>query len=385
MKSSRIVKLSPYKPGEQPKDRDYIKLNANENPYPPSPTVVQAVSSLLSLNPNAMALYPDPDSKKLREAVAELLNATGGVLSRTQILSDCSCVPAQKDGLAFEITPDMIFVGNGSDEVLSFVFYAFFGSDRFVVQPEHTYSFYPVYAGYYDIPLKKIPLKTDFSIDCDSMVQAAKDLDSGMIFANPNAPTGIALSREQVREMLLAAPKNRVHVVDEAYVDFGGESCLSLLADFPNLLIVRTFSKSLSFAGMRLGFAVANPELISTLHVVKDSFNHFPVDAITQVAGTAACGCPAYYVENAKSICKSREDFIVFLQNRGWQVLPSKTNFVLAAKEGLAGDEIYRRIKRQGVLVRHFAGCGVENFVRMTIGNPQQVESLKKAIVTLDD
>ena len=383
MQSKRILKLNPYKPGEQPKDRNYIKLNANENPYPPAPEVMTAVSNAILQNPMLMALYPDPNSVELRKKIADLLNVSGGVLCRTEICDD-KVNASEQDKIPFEVTPEMIFTGNGSDEVLSFIFYAFFDSDRPVIQPEHTYSFYPVYAGYYDIPLKKIPLNKDFTIDCQQMISSAVEAESSVIFANPNAPTGIAMTREQVRQMLLALPKNRVHVVDEAYVDFGGESCIPLLKEFPNLVIVRTFSKSLSFAGSRLGFVVANPDLIAALHCVKDSFNHFPVDTVTQIAGKMACECPSYYAKTAKAIVECREDFSGWLLERGWTVIPSSTNFILAKKEGFTGEEIYKRIKEQGILVRHFATPGVENFVRITIGNPEQMEELKKAIQTFD-
>lgn len=380
MQAQRMQWLNPYKPGEQPKDRQYIKLNANENPYPPSDLVRCALADFISTNPMSLALYPDPDSKQLREAIAGLLNQTGGVLCRTQISSDGMCRPAQQDALPFQITPDMVFVGNGSDEVLSFVFYAFFDGDRPLVQPEHTYSFYPVYAGYYGIPLKKVPLSSNFSIDCSAMLDVARSNDTSMILANPNAPTGLGLSRDQVRNLLAAAPRGRVHVVDEAYVDFGGESCLSLFAELPNLVVVRTFSKSLSFAGMRLGYAVANPELVAALHCVKDSFNHFPVDALAQVAGSAACSSVAYYAECARKIADERDSFCEFLRGRGWYVLPSCTNFVFASKPGVAGDEVYRFLKSRGILVRHFSAEGTERFVRITIGTPSQMAELKSMV-----
>lgn len=377
MQSQRTLKLNPYKPGEQPNDRPYIKLNANENPYPPPSEVAGAVTSLLAENPSAMALYPDPDSARLCEAIAGLLNATGGVLCRTAVGKDGLCSPAEQDAVPFSVTPDMIFVGNGSDEVLSLVFYAFFDGDRPVIQPEHTYSFYPVYAGYYGIPLEKIPLRRDYSVDSEAMARAASRADSGMVFANPNAPTGTGMSRSEVRRMLENAPKNRVHVVDEAYADFGGESCIPLLAEFPNLVVVRTFSKSLSFAGMRLGYAVAGPELISVLHGVKDSFNHFPVDALAQVAGAAACACPSYYAEKARVVAAGRDDFFAFLSRRGWDVVPSSANFLFAAKDGVSGEAAYRQIKSQGILVRHFPAPGIERFIRISVGTPRQMDALK--------
>lgn len=384
MQASRVSNLNPYKPGEQPKDRVYIKLNANENPYPPSPEVAKAINQFIAKDPMGMALYPDPNSKNLRKSIAKMLNSTGGVLCRSIIESDGSCRPSEKDILPFSITEDMIFTGNGSDEVLSFVFYSFFENDSPLIQPEHTYSFYPVYAGFYNIPLKKIPLKSDFSIDTDEMVHNAKSFNTSMIFANPNAPTGLALTRQEVRKMLESAPKNRVHVVDEAYVDFGGESCLTLLNEFENLVIVRTFSKSLSFAGMRLGYAVANPKLIATMYCVKDSFNHFPVDSLAQVAANAACNDVAYYVNTAKKICKERDSFVTFLRKYGWDVNISATNFVFAKKDGIEGKAAYEYIKSKGILVRHFDTQGIDEYLRITIGTPEQMLSLCDILKNLE-
>ena len=366
MIAQRVENLKPYQPGEQPKDRDYIKLNANENPYPPAPAVVEAVCRHAQEASQTLALYADPDSNQLRAAIASHLNQTGGVLANWHALSQ-------------SITADMVFCGNGSDEVLSFVFYAFFDSTRPLIQPEHTYSFYPVYAGYYNIPLKKIPLHQDFSLDTEAMIQAAVENDTSLILANPNAPSSLALSLQQLRDLLLRLPKNHVHVVDEAYTDFGSESALSLLAEFPNLVVVRTFSKSLSLAGMRLGYAVASPELIQVLHRVKDSFNHFPVDVLAQKAGVAACQSTPYYVECTKKIVEQREDFIAFLRNLGWQVLDSSTNFIFTTKPGVSGRHVYQVLKEAGILVRRFDTPGIEEYLRITVGTAQQMAQLKAA------
>ncbi|AEE16110.1 histidinol-phosphate transaminase [Treponema brennaborense] len=410
MQAQRVLNLNPYKPGEQPTDRTYIKLNANENPYPPPPAVVEALVNKLSASPLTLARYPDPDASALRNAIAAFLNETGGVLCRATAAcgadsaceADCACelnsarescsaceadyaraapcVPSARDAIPFTVTPDMIFTGNGSDEVLSFVFYSFFDSDRPLIQPEHTYSFYPVYAGYYGIPLVKVPLAPDYSLDTDAMLAAAAEHDASLIFANPNAPTGIGMSRDEVRAFLNAAPKDRVHVVDEAYVDFGGESCIPLLAEFGNLVIVRTFSKSLSFAGMRLGYIVANPDLIRIVTRVKDSFNHFPVDTLALTAGIAACASAAYYADCARKIADERDAFASFLRENGWFVLPSQTNFVLARKDSVSGKRAYEQIKRNGILVRRFDTPGVESFLRITIGTPAQMRALRTAI-----
>ena len=390
MLAKRMSALNPYVPGEQPKDRPYIKLNANENPYPPAPEVAKAISEFVLSHPEKMALYPDPDSLSLHEEIAEMLNKTGGVLCRTVVTHEGAggaisgnCHPSENDRIPFKVTPDMIYTGNGSDEVLSFVFYAFFDSDRPVVTPSFSYSFYPVYGGFYSIPLNKIDLKSDWSLDTEKMLEEANKTDSGTIFANPNAPTGIGLSREQVRQMLLKAPKDKAFVVDEAYVDFGGESCIPLLAEFKNLVIVRTFSKSLCGAGMRSGYLVANPELIQAVTTVKNSLNHFPMDAITQVAASAACKNAAYYAEKAKAVAEEREKFSAFLKAHGWNVLPSKTNFVFAEKEGVNGQEAYRKIKQDGILVRIFATPGIENYLRITIGTPEQMKALEKSMESL--
>lgn len=366
MIAQRVQNLKPYQPGEQPKDKDYIKLNANENPYPPAPAVVEAIFRHAQEAPQTLALYADPDSNQLRAAIATHLNKTGGVLA--------NCHP-----LSQSISADMVFCGNGSDEVLSFVFYAFFDSSRPLIQPEHTYSFYPVYAGYYDIPLKKIPLNQDFSLDVEAMIQAAVENDSSLILANPNAPSSLALSLQQLRDLLSRLPKNRVHVVDEAYADFGSESALSLLAEFPNLVVVRTFSKSLSLAGMRLGYAVASPELIQVLHRVKDSFNHFPVDVLAQKAGVAACQSTSYYEDCTKKIVEQRDDFIGFLRNLGWQVLDSSTNFIFTTKPGVSGRQVYQTLKEAGILVRRFDTPGIEEYLRITVGTAQQMAQLEAA------
>lgn len=379
MISNRMKNLHPYVPGEQPKDRVYIKLNANENPYPPSPKVVDSVADFVRENAMRLALYPDPDSLELHAAVADMLNKTGGVLCNAKVNGD-SVEPSESDRIPFTVTPDMIYTGNGSDEVLSFVFYAFFDSGKKLVLPEFTYSFYPVYAGFYNIETDIVPMKKDWSLDVQEMLNRAKKNGSGLIFANPNAPSGIALSRNDVRKMLEQSDPDQIFVVDEAYCDFGGESCISLLAEFRNLLIVRTFSKSLCGAGMRLGYIVASPELVQYITTVKNSLNHFPIDAVAQTAGIAACRNPAYYCECAKKVAEERESFQEFLKENGWEYIPSKTNFVLVRNPSVGGEEVYRRIKEEGILVRHFSTKGIEDYVRITIGTKEQMDSLKSIL-----
>ena len=376
--SNRVRQLNPYVPGEQPKDRVYIKLNANENPYPPSPVVQKAVIDFVQKNPEKLGLYPDPDSLELHAAIADMLNKSGGVLCRARV-EDGEVRPSDQDKIPFTVTPEMIYTGNGSDEVLSFVFYAFFDSSKRFVMPQFTYSFYPVYAGFYNIPMDQVPLKEDWSLDVDEMLSRAEKNQGGIIFANPNAPTSLGLTRDQVRQMIKKASSDEIFIVDEAYVDFGGESCIPLLKEFKNLLIVRTFSKSLSGAGQRLGYIVANPELINIVTTVKNSVNHFPIDAVAQVCGEAACDDVAYYIETSKKIALEREKFSEFLIAKGFEVLPSKTNFVFARKNGFSGKEIYEKIREQGILIRHFATPGIEDFVRISIGDENQMKKLCEA------
>jgi histidinol-phosphate aminotransferase len=273
----------------------------------------------------------------------------------------------------------MIFVGNGSDEVLSFVFAAFFGTN--IVETAHTYSFYPVYAGYYDLQIRAVPLAPDWAIDTAAVAAAANASRASFIIANPNAPTGTVLSRDALRRLLASAPPDHIHVIDEAYVDFATESALPLLSRFPNLAIVRTFSKSFSFAGMRLGFLIANPPLIAALMTVKNSFNHFPVDVLTQTAGIAACGDVDWYANNARAVVAEREQFSAFLRDAGWEVVPSGANFVFMRKPGVPGYSVYERCKSGGVLIRHFATPGIENYVRITVGTPPEMQALQELLL----
>ena len=367
MLSRRVEHLSPYVPAEQPSDRPYVKLNANENPYPPASAVAEAVRDAVGSNTAKLGLYPDPDATALREAIAAMLNATGGVLANAE---------AARARLSKPITPAMIFCGNGSDEVLSLVFCAFFDSTEPLVLPQFTYSFYPVYCGFYGVSPHRVPLTADWRVDARAMVEAACQSHSPLILANPNAPTGDALTTAEVEAMLAHFPRDRAFVVDEAYADFGEESCLPLLERFENLVVVRTFSKSLSFAGLRLGYAVANEEATSALFTVKNSFNHFPVDYLAQVAGKAACESYEYYAATAKRIAHTRDEFAASLRDKGWRVISAKANFVFAQRSGVAGDVVYQRAKAAGYLIRHFADRGIEDFVRITVGTETQMSGL---------
>jgi histidinol-phosphate aminotransferase len=351
MLTQRIKRLTPYVPGEQPQDRTYIKLNTNENPYPPTPEIGPF---LKSFEIERLRLYPDPLFGPLREAISRRYN----------------------------IDSSQVFVGNGSDEVLAFAFYAFFDSARGkLVFPEFSYSFYPVYCDFYGIEYRKIPLNRNFSIEIDDYL--GKERSCGIVFPNPNAPTGIVLPLEKITELLERYPKDQVVVIDEAYIDFGGESAVSLIDRFKNLLIIRTFSKSMSLAALRLGFAMGDQDLVSALFAVKDSFNSYPADLIAQKIGEIAIRDTEYYRSITEKIVKSRESLSKQLRGLGWNVLPSGANFIFAEKEGLSGETVYKTLKKEGILVRYFNMEGIRNFVRITIGTDEDMEVLTKSIRTL--
>ena len=348
--SQRIRGLTPYTPGEQPQDRKYLKLNTNENPYPPSPKIADL---LRNFDFERLRLYPDPLCASLRE----------------------------KLGQKYGVGRDQVFVSNGSDEALSFCFYAFFDSTRGrLLFPAVTYSFYPVYCDFYQIEYEKVPVKASLAIDCDELIKRKESC--GIIFSNPNAPTGMHLSLGDIAGLLENYPREKVVVIDEAYIDFGGESALPLLKDFSNLLIVRTFSKSMSLAGIRLGFAMGHKDLIEALFRAKDAFNSYPVDMLAQLIGEAALSDDAYYRRITDKIISTRDRFSQELISIGWQVLPSKANFLFIARKGTPGREVYLRLKGKGILVRHFDSELTRDFVRATIGKP---EDMAKLIETLKE
>lgn len=349
--SERLKKLKPYVAGEQPQDRKYLKLNTNENPYPPSP---QVKKFLESLDPDRLRLYPDPSAVKVREKIGE----------------------------RYGLNKEQVFVSNGSDEALSFCFYAFFDS-RYgkLLFPEVTYSFYPVYCDYYGIEYEKIPVTPGLAVSPDEFLKR-KD-SCGLLFANPNAPTGTYLNLREVRTLLENYPSEKPVLVDEAYIDFGGESAMPLLHDHKNLLLARTFSKSMSLAGVRLGFVLANKEIIDALVAVKDSFNSYPVNTLTQEIGRIALSDESYYRSVNNKIVAVRESFSSDLEKLGWTVLPSKANFVFARKEGHPGKEIYLKLKERGILVRHFDADKVRDYVRITIGTREDMQRLLEEIKNL--
>ena len=342
MFSERMKRLTPYVPGEQPRDRKYLKLNTNENPYPPSLGVKEF---LKNFDIERLRNYPDPMFNDLREKIAE----------------------------RYEVKKEHVFVSNGSDEALSFSFYAFFDSRKGkLLFPEFTYSFYPTYCNFYGIDYEKIALGHNFCVDIDRFLE--KRGSCGVIFPNPNAPTGIYLPLEMIMYLLENYPQDRTVIIDEAYIDFGGESAVRLIDEYKNLLVTRTFSKSMSLAGLRLGFAIGEKKLVDALFSVKDSFNSYPVNIITQIIGEIAVADKDYYRSIAERIISTRDYFSSELKKIGWNVLPSKANFVFAEKKGVPGEEVYLKLKERGILVRYFDIKGIQNFVRITIGTREDID-----------
>lgn len=345
--SSQLKNLAPYTPGEQPQDQQYVKLNTNESPYPPSAGVIAALNDKEAAD---LRLYSDPECKELKKALAGY----------------------------YGVEPENIYVGNGSDEALNFAFLSYATDGRGVAFADITYGFYPVFADLYHIPVQIVPLKSDFSI-------APKDyygLNKTIVIANPNAPTGLALSRDEMEGIVKANPDSVV-VVDEAYVDFGAESCVELTKTYPNLLVVQTYSKSRSMAGARLGYAIGNAELIRDLETVKFSTNPYNVNRLTLRAGVQAIAEQDYYTENCKKIMATRAYTKEKLEALGFTVLDSRSNFLFAMKPGTDGGAIYRGLKERGVLVRHFDKDPIRDYNRITIGTPEQMDIFLKKLEEL--
>ena len=346
-----VGRLVPYVPGEQPKIDRLVKLNTNENPYPPSPRVIAAIQAAAQ---QGLQLYPDPESVALRQVIAE------------------------HHGLA----PSHVFVGNGSDEVLAHAFFAFFQQGSPLLMPDISYSFYKVYCGLYDIPVELRPLTQAMRLDV-SAYASAEDVDvAGVVIANPNAPTGIGLSLQEVEQLLRLHPK-RVVLVDEAYVDFGGESAIALIARYPNLLVVHTLSKSRSLAGLRVGFACGQAHLIEALERVKNSFNSYPLDRLAIAGGVAAFEDTAYFEQTRQAVMSSREGLVLALEDLGFSVLPSQANFVFVRHPRHDAASIAAGLRGHGVLVRHFKLPRIENYLRISIGTPEQCDSLLKGLVSV--
>ena len=342
--SPTLSAVTPYTPGEQPQDQQYIKLNTNESPYLPSPAVIAAVSEH---EVEKLRLYSDP-------ACADLLKAAAA---------------------HFGLQPDQIMPGNGSDENLFFALRAFCDEQHPLAYADITYGCYGVWCGLMHIPSHIIPLKEDFTLD-------PKDyygLNQTIVIANPNAPTGIALPRAEIEGILKANPNNVV-IVDEAYVDFGGESCVPLIDRYENLLVVQTFSKSRQLAGARLGLAMGNAKLIADLNRVKFSLNPYNINRLTLKAGQAALEDTAYFDKTRAAIMDTRAWTMQQLTDRGFTVLDSCTNFVFASTDRINGGALYKKLKENGILVRHFDAPRIENWLRITIGTPEQMQALMDAV-----
>ena len=338
--TDKFASLTPYTPGEQPRDMQYVKLNTNESPFPPSPAVAEAVAA----ESGKLQLYSDPESTALRAKLAEI----------------------------YGVKPTQVLVSNGSDEALNFAFMAY--GDQ-VAFPDISYGFYPVFATLNHIPYTQIPLKEDFSIDPRDYMGIGKTV----VIANPNAPTGLCLPLGDIEAIVKSNPDNVV-VIDEAYIDFGGESAIPLVAKYDNLLVVQTFSKSRSMAGARLGFCIGSEQLIADLNTIRYSTNPYNVNRMTEFAGVAALRDNDYYMQNARTIMENREWTKKALENLGFFVLDSKANFLFAKSDRITGEELYKKLKARGVLVRHFTKERIDAFNRITIGTLEQMQILIKNI-----
>ncbi len=337
--SHRLDKLVPYTPGEQPRDMQYIKLNTNESPFPPSPAVVEAAAK----EAGRLQLYSDPTCRELTDKLAAL----------------------------YGVSPDQVILTNGSDEVLNFAFMAFADEEHPLVFPAVTYGFYPVFAELNRIPYEEIPLREDFSVDYRDYLNLG---GKTIVIANPNAPTGLCLTLAEIEEILKTNPDGVV-IIDEAYVDFGAESAVALGDKYENLLVTQTFSKSRSLAGARLGFGIGRKELIADLHTVRYSTNPYNVNRMTAAAGYAALCDNDYYMANCRTIMENRAYTTAALKALGFEVLPSLTNFVFAKSDRIGGEALYAELKRRGILVRHFTKAGISEYNRITIGTKEQMEA----------
>ncbi|WP_077324304.1 histidinol-phosphate transaminase [Virgibacillus siamensis] len=342
--SETVRRTEPYVPGEQPDIPDLLKLNTNENPYPPSPMVRDAIQGELN---RKLQLYPSPTVEGLRQQIGEYFN----------------------------LQSKNVFIGNGSDEVLAFSFMAFFSQSKAIRFPAVSYSFYPVYAKLFNIPYKTVSLNRDFTIQPECFFQS----EGGVIFPNPNAPTGIFLDLESVRD-ILESNRDNVVIVDEAYVDFARESAVSLLNDYDNLLVVQTMSKSRSLAGLRIGFALGHPDLIEALTRIKDSFNSYTIDRLAIAGGKAAITDSDYFRDTANKIIRTREWTSRELKKRGFHALPSSANFVFVSHYKHTAEQLYANLKEQHILVRHFSKPGIDNYLRITIGTDAQMQHLMEKL-----
>ncbi|MBL3554964.1 MULTISPECIES: histidinol-phosphate transaminase [Marinobacter] len=345
--SPLVEKLTPYVPGEQPKMANLVKLNTNENPFGPSPKVIEAITAELGDN---LRLYPDPEGEALKGTIAQY----------------------------YSVEKEQIFLGNGSDEVLAHIFYGLFQHGEPVLYPDITYSFYPVYCGLYNIEGKTVPLTDSFEINPEDYRQP----NGGIIFPNPNAPTGCYLALDKV-EAIVAANPDRVVVVDEAYVDFGGESAIGLVGKYPNLLVCQTLSKARSLAGLRVGFAVGSAELIEALNRVKNSFNSYPLDRLALAGARAAFEDDDWFRATCEGVIGEREWVASRLEELGFEVLPSKANFIFARHPEHTGEALAKGLREQGVIVRHFNKPRISDFLRITTGTADQNKRLIECLEAL--
>ncbi len=339
--------LTPYTPGEQPQHQRLVKLNTNESPFAPSPRVLEAIAATSAEH---LRRYPDPDSSALRQALA------------------------QRAGL----TPESVFLGNGSDEVLAHTFLALLQHREPLLFPDISYSFYPVWAGLYGIDCERVPLDSDFRIQVEDYQRA----NGGIIIPNPNAPTGILMPLASVRRLLEANPDSVV-VIDEAYIDFGGESAAALVPEFDNLLVVQTLSKSRALAGLRVGFALGQPPLIEGLCRVKDSFNSYPLDAVAQRAALASLEDESWFQDCCKQVMDNREHLNRGLQAMGFTVLPSAANFVLAHHPRSDAGQLFRDLREQGIVVRYFDKPRISQYLRISVGTRQECDLLLEGMRSL--
>ena len=342
--SDLLAELTPYVPGEQPKDGVYIKLNTNENPYPPSPAVLRAIAAAAN---GGLRLYPDPECRAVRTAIAEY----------------------------YGLNAEQVFVGNGSDEVLAMAYLAFFSPEDKIAFPAVSYSFYPVYADLFAIPYDAVALREDYTLDLSVFDGAYQ----GVVFANPNAPTGMALPLEQVEALLQKHP-DRLVIVDEAYVDFGAESAAALIHTYPNLLVIQTFSKSRSLAGLRVGFAMGQENLIRALDTVKNSFNSYTVDRLAQAGAAAAMEDRAYFEQTRRQIMATRERSTQALERLGFSVLPSQTNFLFVTHPKREASALFAALRARKILVRYFSGPRLNRFLRITVGTDEEMDALAAAL-----
>lgn len=335
--------LEPYTPGEQPKTAKLIKLNTNENPYGPGPTVRKVIDEA---QVSKLMLYPDPEAAQLVEVIAEY----------------------------YGLEKDQVMVGNGSDEVLAFSFMAFQNEERKFYFPETSYGFYKVYADVFQTQPVPIPLTEDLRINPEDY----KNLDGTIVIANPNAPTGIALELEEIEEIIETNQSNLV-IIDEAYIDFGAKSCVPFLQKYDNILIVQTFSKSRSLAGSRVGFALGSKEVISDLNRIKFSFNPYNLNRLSILAAAEAIRDEAYFQETRGKIMKTREDFTRKMEDLGFTVLPSSANFVFAKSGSISGTDYFNGLRERNILVRHFDKDLISDYVRITIGREEDMDALLSA------